>query len=467
MKMYGGHLPRIAGRPPSAVTALSVPSTLLISLRRFGSLYRVAVRDGGFVRCGETLAEHSVPGGTVALPAPANGIVHPAGADQSRPEHLHLEVTDPVVHPLQDAKTAPQRLTAGDLRQRLARGGVWPYFWSSRTGGMPALTGEEIPRAVIVNGVVVEPFRTRGKVVLRHSWHRIIKGIEFLPRLMQDYATVEIVLADKRDPVAQAMYRELAGHAWVRFHPVPLVYPIENPRVLWKALRRSNRELQADDPVWVIDMQGMEALGAWMAEGIPPHSRIVAVGGPGHPHPKHLSARIGTPVTSLLWDCPARSQVQILRGGLLQGIPVDPESDAVGFDDDAFFLLPKASKREFLAFIRPGFDRTSMSPCFASRLTGARDSHISTSLRGERRPCIACGRCEEVCPARLMPQVLHRYLYREAIDETAAAGLDRCVACGLCSYVCPSKIDLQNQFSEAKQQLLSERGELQAAEQTG
>ncbi|MCK5569347.1 MAG: 4Fe-4S dicluster domain-containing protein, partial [Spirochaetes bacterium] len=113
--------------------------------------------------------------------------------------------------------------------------------------------------------------------------------------------------------------------------------------------------------------------------------------------------------------------------------------------------------------LRPGLKRTSILPCFASRVTGAADSQISTSLRGEHRPCIACGLCEKICPSGLMPQIIHRYLYREAIDEAEAVGLDLCVKCGLCTYVCPSKIELQKQFNDASEQLRLEHEEARAA----
>ncbi len=62
-----------------------------------------------------------------------------------------------------------------------------------------------------------------------------------------------------------------------------------------------------------------------------------------------------------------------------------------------------------------------------------------------------------------MPQVLHRYLFREAYDEAVKAGLDICVDCSLCTYLCPSKIELAEQFAEAKEQLRKERKELKAA----
>jgi len=215
----------------------------------------------------------------------------------------------------------------------------------------------------------------------------------------------------------------------------------------------------------------VEALGACLTEGLPLHERIVAVGGPGHPNPGHLCVRIGTPVSDLVPKDSTSDGVRILRGGLLNGVPVDPASDFVQYDDDAFFFLPEGSPREFLSFLRPGFDRTSALPCFASRITGALDRRVSTSLRGERRPCIACGLCEKLCPVGLLPQVLHRYLYHEALDEAEAAGLDLCVDCGLCTYVCPSKIELQKQFAQAREQLRVEREEAlatasQASEET-
>ncbi len=442
-----------------------MPGTLHLDLRRHGIDYTPVVRDGQKVGFGDSLAQATVAAGTFILPSPAGGII---SLDQKEKERIHrvtLKVSG--AEPGDRRGFQPERITASEIRDALVKGGVWPMFWSSATGGIPKLDGGERPRAIVITCVLTEPFRARGKVVLRRAWRRILHGMRFLPRLMEDYGTVEVVLTARTDPVARMMLLDLSGHAWARFHAPPLQYPIENPRILAGAIRRNDPHIKKDDTLWVIDVQGMEAVGACLDEGLPLHERIVAVGGPGLTRPKHLSVRIGTPVKALVGEKIDWSRVRLLRGGLLRGELIDPGIASVQYDDDAFFFLPEKPGREFLGFMHPGFDRTSFSPCFASRFTGAADRHISTSLRGERRPCIACGSCEKICPAGLMPQVLHRYLYREGLEQAEAAGLHLCVECGLCAYVCPSKIELLEQFDKATEQLELEKREAEkAAEKT-
>ncbi len=148
----------------------------------------------------------------------------------------------------------------------------------------------------------------------------------------------------------------------------------------------------------------------------------------------------------------------------MQGVPVDPNTASVSYDDDGFFILPDPVVRQLISFLRPGFDRTSAFPAFAGPLINKPDKHMTTSLRGEPRPCITCGMCEKVCPVRLLPQVLHRYLHKDMEEEAEKAGLYACVDCNLCSFVCPSKIELQAQFDEARTRIADERREHEVAE---
>lgn len=459
MKIRGGYLPKIFGRPSGTVDEIPLPDQLYISLRRGDETYRSLVKNSQKVKFGDLLAEADISGGKVFLPAPASGQVKIEKEEGAESRQIILNTSRDGVSSEVFKKLQPERTTGQVVRETLARGGVWPFFWSSLTEGMPSIDTSERPRAIVVTSVLAEPFRTRGKVILQRSWDRIVEGIKFFPRLMQDYGTTEIILTDKRDPVAKKLYTELTGFTWLHFHPVPILYPVEDPKVLNRALRNQHAAFKKTDIVWVIDIQGVEAIGACLTEGVPLHQRVVALGGPGHSDPKHVSVRVGTPIKHLLPEDHDSHEVLVLRGGLLRGEPVNPDLDSVGYNDDSFFFLPRMKEREFLSFLRPGFRRTSILPCFVSKITGAADIEISTALRGERRPCIACGLCEKVCPVDLMPQVIHRYLYRDALDEAEAVGMDLCIDCGLCTYVCPSKIELQRQFMEASGRIQLEKME--------
>lgn len=67
------------------------------------------------------------------------------------------------------------------------------------------------------------------------------------------------------------------------------------------------------------------------------------------------------------------------------------------------------------------------------------------------RPCVNCGDCIDVCPAKLQPHTMGRLCEAERYAE--ADGLHYCVECGLCSFVCPSFRPLKQWFHLAKEAL--------------
>ena len=68
-------------------------------------------------------------------------------------------------------------------------------------------------------------------------------------------------------------------------------------------------------------------------------------------------------------------------------------------------------------------------------------------------PCIRCGDCVPVCPARLSPQCLHEALAADDLELAQEYRLADCSECGACDLACPSRIPLLQQFRAAKQSL--------------
>jgi electron transport complex protein RnfC len=69
-------------------------------------------------------------------------------------------------------------------------------------------------------------------------------------------------------------------------------------------------------------------------------------------------------------------------------------------------------------------------------------------------PCINCGECVRICPAKIQVSMLVRFLeanqYEEAVDRY---DLYSCIECGLCSYVCVSRIPIFQYIKLAKYEL--------------
>jgi electron transport complex protein RnfC len=56
--------------------------------------------------------------------------------------------------------------------------------------------------------------------------------------------------------------------------------------------------------------------------------------------------------------------------------------------------------------------------------------------------CISCGKCVSVCPMRLVPSYLAKFVSKNRTEEAQEWGVVDCIECGACAYVCPSKINL-------------------------
>ena len=69
-------------------------------------------------------------------------------------------------------------------------------------------------------------------------------------------------------------------------------------------------------------------------------------------------------------------------------------------------------------------------------------------------PCINCGECVRICPAKIQVHMLVRYLEANQYENAADSyDLHSCIECGLCSYVCVSRIPIFQYIKLAKYEL--------------
>ncbi|MBW2066076.1 MAG: 4Fe-4S dicluster domain-containing protein, partial [Deltaproteobacteria bacterium] len=144
-------------------------------------------------------------------------------------------------------------------------------------------------------------------------------------------------------------------------------------------------------------------------EKIPVHKILTVIGKDNSR--VHAKVRIGTPVKDLLdgLNMEAGERDRVVLGGPMTGRAVySPEDTPISRDTDAIMVQDAAD-----------------------------------IILSEVTPCVNCGECVRVCPAKMPVNMLIRYLENGLIEDAAHDyDLLSCIECGLCSYVCIARIPL-------------------------
>ena len=445
MNPRGGYNLNLQGRPSSEVHVLPEPEALYLPLssKRF-QFSEACVAEGDRVRAGQMLARDP-DSFSLPLLAPRGGVVSLGAAA----DHVTLtdlaESPDPSEHSGEALADVPKNDRSMEAkRQKLVALGAWQFLQDAHTGALPDPLGT--PRAVIVSTFHLEPFQARGDIQIRDELASFTRGLEHLQSLLE-YQPMYLAAPDLETQLATQVREAVRGHAWIQRLDVPLQYPFDSFALL---ARRLGLKRDAKEPVWALDTAGVLAIDQAMTDSQPVTTRILSIGGPAVDPPRHLQAATGYPLHSIVETHVKCERPRIINGGVFTGTTVSAEQRGLDTECRGLTVLPEHTERELLGFTRPGLDRRSYSKCFLSSFRGRFSERLTTALRGEGRACVGCGFCEEVCPAGIMPHVIHKCMYQDALEDAERARVDLCVGCGLCSFVCPSKIELVKEIRDAQ-----------------
>jgi Na(+)-translocating NADH:ubiquinone oxidoreductase A subunit len=459
VRFRGGYNVLLKGKPAGTVKAMPEPKVLYLPLRsqRF-TFTNIRVKNGQKVSGGDVLAtdpnNYAVP-----LLAPRTGIVRLKAVEN----HIVLEDTAQLEEHADMAEkemlhVERQMGVAGINRYKLLSLGAWQFFYDAFTGELPDPLGT--PQAVIVSTLSLEPFLTRGDAQLHKRLLNFTRGLEHLQSLLE-YQPIYLVMPNISSEFANLIRNQIRGYALVKMLEVPLKYPYDHFAILARRLNLKS----AGGPVWAVRTEGVLAVDRALTMTKPCTVRIVSIGGMGVNVPTHLKVIPGYPIKTIKENYIFEPAARVISGGILTGKILTEDTLGVDTECRGITVLRELEEREFLGFMRPGWSRHCYASCYLSSLRKEFTEQYTTGVRGELRPCIACNFCEEVCPAGIMPYLIHKYLYANLIEQVERARVDLCVECGLCSYVCPSKIDLRKQLIDAKALIEKEKEEIRLEQQ--
>ena len=438
MKCIGGYNILLEGKPSDEISDHQIPEVLHLPLfSRSLEFTNLKVEDGESVVQGQVLAGDPV-NYSVPLIAPMSGTVNLTAVEN----HITLEnLSSP-----QDGEAAENGVDLNgidDKRQVLLKLGVWSFLTKVDSGRTP--DPETFPELLVVETARTEPFFPNPEVFLQGYVERFVDGLKQLRSALEEVA-IHVVVPDVDLPLNDEL-RRMAKENEDKFRvfQVTDTYPMENPELVSQSLGFKAEK------TWAIDAQGVLAAEQALNHGRAPVDRVVSVGGPVSGNKTHFRVPTGYPLSLLVGRGEHDASARVLDGGVLTGREITASQKGLDAQCVALTVLQENKEREVLAFARSGYDRHGYTNAFLSFFRPFFREKYTTALRGEKRPCIFCGACEEVCPAGLIPHLIYNYLNSDRLDDALRVGLGRCVACGLCSYVCVSKIEHLELFREAKE----------------
>jgi len=344
-----------------------------------------------------------------------------------------LDRLHPGCVPMPEAGT----LSAEQIRSKIAAAGIvglggalFPTATKLHAGAVQTL---------LINGAECEPYINCDNQLMQQHATEIVNGAEILQRACGAEAVIFACKAEMKDAHA-ALFSAIsdADNPSLSVRRAPDVYPAGGERQLIEHITGQevpSGGLPADVGIICQNVGTAYAVHQLFHEGLPLISRIVTVSGGGLRESLNFEVRIGTPVTELIALCGGylddrggHAPDRLLMGGPMMGVP-----------------LPH--------------DQVPVTPAMNCVIAGhATELHHAT----EELPCIRCGDCLPVCPARLNPMQLLDLKRRSDLPGLEQTGVSDCIECGCCDYVCPSSIALTANFIQAKQivreqQLLSMR----------
>lgn len=452
------------GHAASIMVANPMPAKVIIPLRQgFGTEVKPLVKKGEAVFAGQIVGRDDN-----SISSPVHASVHGVVEDIKRMNYFKRDITMVVIRRTDDSQEIPPLPDHSSEWGKLSNEEIERLIYLS---GVSSLDREGIPtrfkssiispdevKHLIIHGIGSEPYNISLDLLLGgKSLFNLFEGVKILKRIMAKAKVHLAINSHKRKMVEEL--EKLSSHLeWLNIYPLEPKYPQGYDEMLVPTILNQKFPYgysAANIGVVVLNIQAVLGVYEAVVEGKPLIERIVALCGQSMKENVHVKARIGTPLGDLLSgrlkeDRPAR----VVLNSLLTGVELNDFTLPIDKTFSQIVAIPERKDREPLSFVRLGSKRDSYSHAFLAKWLPGIPKSADTNMHGEERPCISCTYCEEVCPVRIIPHLLSRYVKLGIIDETLMNyDIFNCIECGLCSFVCPVKIPLLQHMKEGQGKL--------------
>lgn len=267
---------------------------------------------------------------------------------------------------------------------------------------------------LIINAVECEPYLTTDFRMAGDYVEDLVVGTLALKKAANATKAYVAIKEDKKELIGR-LKEAFTAYQDVEIKPVPNVYPMGWERTLvYELLKKRYDNLPIEVGAIVNNSTTAIQVSVAMKTGMPIVEKVITVSGEGVKNPHNVKAPVGTPLVQLIEACGGTNQEDtiVAFGGPMMGSAVLKDNMTITTASNSITVLP----------------------------------HDEI----EAINCIRCGRCNDHCPANILPVEIQDAEKAKDVDRMVRLEAMSCIECGLCTYVCPSKIDVTENMRRAK-----------------
>ena len=315
-----------------------------------------------------------------------------------------------------------EQLDAETVLHTIREAGIVGMGGAAFPGNVKALSSMGKIDTLIANACECEPYITADDSLLRTEPEHVLEGMQILRQILKPERVV-LAIEDNKAEAILKVKELLKHHQEIEVVVLPTMYPQGAEKQLVQSV--TGREvlpgqLPASVGCAVFNVSTFAAIYRAVRLGRPLYQRIVTVSGEAIAQPQNFIVRIGTPLHDLIEVAGGLNEKteRVISGGPMMGFA---QSD----------------------LSVPVIKATNSVLCLLKDVNGAAENPV----------CLRCGKCVAVCPMRLQPLYMYRFVNANRVDELERLNLLDCMECGSCAFTCPGKLPLVERFRKGKAML--------------
>jgi len=267
---------------------------------------------------------------------------------------------------------------------------------------------------LLINAVECEPYITADYKIINDQLDDLVYGVSTMLKMSEAKEAIIAIKKTKKDLIGK-VNKALEGQSNIRVQEVPDQYPMGWERTLvYEIFKKRYNKLPGEVGVIVNNATTAIAFAEALKSGKPILEKICTFSGEGLNHPTNVKVPVGVTVKEIVEQIGgyAAEEVIVVGGGPMMGRAQTNDEVVITTSSNAIIIV-KPEPVDTIA-------------------------------------CLRCGRCNDHCPAGLLPVRINN---AEAVGDVKLLQklrADQCIECGMCTYVCPSKIEVTESVRRGK-----------------